>query len=146
MGEVPSKFGSVTPGDYCWIGANVLINPSVSIGEIRSLGLTPFVTRDVPPFEIWGGVPAKVYPEKKSHESIAHQGPMGSSVRTSPKLLSGPVTVSAHLYCITPSTPGVGWTIAPDVKANSRCLLATFGATWGKGSDERVWCCTHLAA
>lgn len=65
MGEVPSKFGSVTLGDYCWIGANVLINPGVSIGENSVVGANSVVTRDVPPFEIWGGVPAKFIRRKK---------------------------------------------------------------------------------
>jgi len=53
-------------GDACWIGANVLINPGVTIGENSVVGANNVVTRDVPPGEVWGGVPAKFIRKKKS--------------------------------------------------------------------------------
>lgn len=61
---VPSKRGDVVVGDACWIGANVLINPGVSIGENSIVGANSVVTRDVPENEIWGGVPAKLIRKK----------------------------------------------------------------------------------
>jgi maltose O-acetyltransferase len=61
----PSKYGTVVFGDYCWIGANVFINPGVNIGENAIVGANSVVTRDIPPFEIWGGVPAKFIRKKQ---------------------------------------------------------------------------------
>lgn len=61
---VPSKFGDVNIGNYCWIGANVLINPSVTIGENAVVGANSVVSKDIPAGEIWGGVPAKLIRKK----------------------------------------------------------------------------------
>ncbi|WP_082073308.1 acyltransferase [Pseudomonas sp. LFM046] len=65
---VPSKVGDVKIGDYCWVGANVLINPGVEIGRNSVVGANSVVTKDVPPDEIWGGVPAK-FIRKKNYSS-----------------------------------------------------------------------------
>ncbi|WP_392891499.1 acyltransferase [Pseudomonas migulae] len=62
---VPAKAGDVTIADACWIGANVLINPGISIGENSVVGANSVVTRDIPPDEIWGGVPAKLIRKKR---------------------------------------------------------------------------------
>ncbi len=64
LDELPQKYGNVTFGDYCWVGANVFINPGVVIGENSVVGANSVVTKDVPPFEIWGGVPAKLLRRK----------------------------------------------------------------------------------
>lgn len=61
---VPSKFGDVKIGNYCWIGANVLINPGVTIGENAVVGANSVVSKDIPAGEIWGGVPAKLIRKK----------------------------------------------------------------------------------
>lgn len=49
----------VTIGDFVWIGANVVILPGVTIGSNSIIGSSAVVTRDIPPHETWGGVPAK---------------------------------------------------------------------------------------
>jgi maltose O-acetyltransferase len=61
----PKKNGDVNFGDYCWVGANVFINPGITIGENAIVGANSVVTKDIPPFEIWGGVPAKFIRRKK---------------------------------------------------------------------------------
>lgn len=45
--------------DDVWIGCNVVVLPGVHVGRGAVIGAGSVVTRDVPPFEIWGGVPAK---------------------------------------------------------------------------------------
>ncbi|WP_416740243.1 acyltransferase [Pseudomonas sp. NFX71] len=65
---VPSKLGDVAIGDACWVGANVLINPGVSIGQNSVVGANSVVTRDIPSGEIWGGVPAKLIRKKRQQE------------------------------------------------------------------------------
>ncbi len=62
---VPSKYGDVIIGDYCWIGANVFINPGIEIGDNSVIGANSVVTRNIPPGEIWGGVPARVIRKKE---------------------------------------------------------------------------------
>jgi maltose O-acetyltransferase len=47
-------------GDHVWIGARVTILKGVTIGEYAVIGAGSVVTRDVPPFSLVAGVPAKV--------------------------------------------------------------------------------------
>lgn len=42
-----------------WIGARVILMPGVTIGRGSTVGAGAVVTRDVPPYSIAGGVPAK---------------------------------------------------------------------------------------
>lgn len=61
---VPDKQGDVVIGDFCWVGANVFINPGLTIGRNSVVGANSVVTKDIPPNEIWGGVPAKFIKRK----------------------------------------------------------------------------------
>ncbi|MEK5040732.1 DapH/DapD/GlmU-related protein [Sporosarcina sp. FSL K6-3457] len=47
-------------GNDVWIGAHAVILPGVSIGNGAIVGAGAVVTKDVPPFAIVGGVPAKI--------------------------------------------------------------------------------------
>ena len=53
----------VTIGNDCWFGANVVICPGVTIGEGAVVGANSTVTKDVPPYTIVVGNPAKVIKE-----------------------------------------------------------------------------------
>lgn len=44
----------------CWIGRRVIIMPGVHIGKGSVIGACAVVTKDVPPFTIVGGVPARI--------------------------------------------------------------------------------------
>lgn len=46
-------------GNCVWIGDKVTIKEGVTIGDFAVIGANSFVTKDVKPFEIVGGVPAK---------------------------------------------------------------------------------------
>jgi maltose O-acetyltransferase len=54
------KGGAVQIGDHVWIGYRALILPGVTIGEGAVVAAGSVVSRDVEPFTIVGGVPAKV--------------------------------------------------------------------------------------
>ena len=51
----------VSIGENCWIGAHSTVLPGVSIGRNSVIGAGSVVTKDVPPNEIWLGVPARFH-------------------------------------------------------------------------------------
>lgn len=67
--EIISK-GSVIIGNDVWIGVNVTIMSGVKIGDGSVIGAGSIVTKDVPPYAIVGGNPAKVLKYRFSEERI----------------------------------------------------------------------------
>lgn len=57
--KIPENIGCIEVMDDCFIGANSTIMPNVRIGPKAIVAAGSMVTKDVPPGEIWGGVPAK---------------------------------------------------------------------------------------
>jgi acetyltransferase-like isoleucine patch superfamily enzyme len=55
----------VVIGDYVFIGPRAIILPGVTIGKGAIIGAGAVVTRDIEPFMIAGGIPAKVIGERK---------------------------------------------------------------------------------
>lgn len=51
--------------DGVWLGRNVVIMPGITIGEGAIVGAGAVVTKDVAPFTIVGGVPAKLIKSRK---------------------------------------------------------------------------------
>jgi acetyltransferase-like isoleucine patch superfamily enzyme/glycosyltransferase involved in cell wall biosynthesis len=45
--------------DDVWIGTHVVVLPGVTIGKGAIIAAHSLVNRDVPPYEVWGGVPAR---------------------------------------------------------------------------------------
>lgn len=64
----------VTIGDYVWIGMNCLILKGVTIGEGAIIGAGSVVTRDVPPFCLAAGSPARVLRSLQPDESAQQPG------------------------------------------------------------------------
>jgi virginiamycin A acetyltransferase len=58
QGFAPSK-GGVVIGDDVWIGANATILDGARIGKGAVIAAGAVVDGEVPPYEIWGGVPAR---------------------------------------------------------------------------------------
>lgn len=50
----------VVIGNDCWIGGNTVIMPGITIGNGCTIGAGSVVTRDIPPFSVAIGSPAKV--------------------------------------------------------------------------------------
>lgn len=57
---------SVTIEDDVWVGANAVLLPGITIGTHAVVAAGAVVTKDVPPYTLVGGVPAKVIKELKS--------------------------------------------------------------------------------
>lgn len=64
--------GKVEIGDYATIGTNSTILPNLKIGEGAFVGAGAVVTRDVPPYTVFVGIPAKFLKENilNFHEEI----------------------------------------------------------------------------
>jgi acetyltransferase-like isoleucine patch superfamily enzyme len=52
--------GPTRVGDNVWCGTNVVITSGVTVGERCVIGANSVVTRDLPPYSIAAGAPAKV--------------------------------------------------------------------------------------
>lgn len=55
----------VTIGDYVFIGPRAIILPDVNIGTGAIIAAGAVVTKNVPDYEIWAGVPARKIGERK---------------------------------------------------------------------------------
>lgn len=72
-----SEFKKVIIGNDVWIGTRAMIMDGVTIGDGAVIGAGALVTKDVPPYAIVGGVPAKIikyrFSEQKIKEMLASQ-------------------------------------------------------------------------
>lgn len=64
--EQPVSSLGISIGADVWIGANVCIRDGVSIGDHAVVGMGAVVTRDVPPWAIVVGNPARVVGDRRS--------------------------------------------------------------------------------
>lgn len=63
--------GDIVIGNDVWIGYEAVIMPGVTIGDGAIVGTRAVVTKDVPPYTIVGGVPAKPIRKRFSDEVIS---------------------------------------------------------------------------
>ena len=68
--EMPIK-GDTIVGNDVWIGENATILPGVNIGDGAIIGMNSVVTKDVEPYTIVGGNPARVIRKRFDNELIA---------------------------------------------------------------------------
>lgn len=65
-----NPFRRVTVGNDVWIGVRVMIMGGVTIGDGAVIGAGSIVTKDVPPYAVVVGVPAKIIRYRFSEEQI----------------------------------------------------------------------------
>lgn len=58
--DSPSNFAEVRIGNNVWIGCSAKVLSGVDIGDGAVVGAGAVITKDVPPFAVVGGVPAKI--------------------------------------------------------------------------------------
>lgn len=65
-------YKSVTIRENVWIGSRVIIIPGITIGEGAVIGAGSVVSKDVPPYAVVGGNPAKVlkYRDKEVYQKL----------------------------------------------------------------------------
>ncbi|WP_245945998.1 CatB-related O-acetyltransferase [Flavobacterium magnum] len=63
--------GNCVIGNDVWLGSNVVVRRGVIIGDGAIVGANSFVNKNVRPYEIVGGVPAKTIRMRFSEEQIA---------------------------------------------------------------------------
>lgn len=63
--------GDIIIGNDVWIGYEAVIMSGVTIGDGAIIAARAVVTKDVPPYTIVGGVPAKLIRKRFSEETIA---------------------------------------------------------------------------
>jgi acetyltransferase-like isoleucine patch superfamily enzyme len=64
------KKGSIYVGNSVWIGDDVIVLPDVKIGDGAIIGAGSVVTKDVVPFSIVAGVPARIIKKRFSDDVI----------------------------------------------------------------------------
>lgn len=60
MFEIPGRKGDTTIGNDVWIGMGAVIMPGVTIGDGAIIGAQSIVAKDIPPYTIAAGNPAKL--------------------------------------------------------------------------------------
>ncbi len=74
MEDIPTAWdnkGDIVVGNDVWIGYEAVILAGVTIGDGAIIGARAVVTRDVPPYTIVGGVPAKPIRKRFDEDTIA---------------------------------------------------------------------------
>lgn len=65
-----SSKGEINIGDEVWLGTNALIMSGVTIGKGAIVAAGSIVTKDIPPYHIYGGNPAKLIKPRFTDEII----------------------------------------------------------------------------
>ena len=64
------KIKNTTIGHDVWIGQNVIIKQGINIGTGSIIGMGSIVTKDIPPYSIYAGNPAKLIRERFDKKTI----------------------------------------------------------------------------
>ncbi|QKF81720.1 type B chloramphenicol O-acetyltransferase [Halarcobacter ebronensis] len=65
------KAGDTIIGNDVWIGSEAMIMPGIKVGDGAVIGSRALITKDVEPYTIIGGNPAKVIKKRFSEEEIS---------------------------------------------------------------------------
>src|SRR6266536_4178757 len=68
----PDRYMPITIGNYAWIGTRATILAGVTIGEGAVIMAGAVVTRDVPPYAVVGGIPAR-FVSQRTQQSFSYE-------------------------------------------------------------------------
>lgn len=80
---IPDKYrdklvgGKITIGNFVTIGTNAVLSPGVTIGDGATVAANSFVKNDIPPWEVWGGTPARFLKKKNGENMIKYANELG---------------------------------------------------------------------
>ncbi|MCF8380677.1 MAG: acyltransferase [Bacteroidales bacterium] len=69
----PIEKGPIKIGDNCWLGANSIVMPNVTLGEFCIVAANTYVNLSFPAFSIIGGSPARLirtFTEKEKEKML----------------------------------------------------------------------------
>lgn len=69
--DVPRQHQYFKMGNDVWVGQGAMFYNNITIGDGAIIGTRALVTKDVPPYTIVGGVPAKIIRQRFSDEDVA---------------------------------------------------------------------------
>lgn len=72
--EYIANFFPIHIGHHCWLGTGAIVLQNVNIGDGAVIAAGAVVTKDVPPFEVWGGIPAKFIRKREKLTSYHIEG------------------------------------------------------------------------
>ncbi|HIU31188.1 MAG TPA: CatB-related O-acetyltransferase [Candidatus Caccousia avistercoris] len=70
VAEAWDRRGDIFVGSDVWIGYEAVIMAGVTVGDGAVVGARALVTRDVPPYAVVGGVPARVIRKRFPEETV----------------------------------------------------------------------------
>lgn len=68
--DLPESKKTIIEHDV-WIGNNVLIKQGIKVGTGSIIGMGSVVTKDIPPYEIWGGNPARLIRKRFNDDIVS---------------------------------------------------------------------------
>jgi len=68
MPEFPMVSSPISVGAYAWVCARAAVQPGVSVGDGAILGFGSIATRDLEPWSVYAGIPARRIKNRVSHE------------------------------------------------------------------------------
>ena len=69
-----ASFKPIRIGHHCWVGTGAIVLQGVTIGDGAVVAAGAVVTKDIPPYEVWGGVPAKFIRKRSTDLQYEVQG------------------------------------------------------------------------
>lgn len=62
--------GEIHIGRNCYIGTNAIFSKPVRVGDGAVVGAGSVVTKDIPPYEVWAGVPARFIRRRCDEDAV----------------------------------------------------------------------------
>jgi acetyltransferase-like isoleucine patch superfamily enzyme len=95
--DLPSGKGGISVGHDVWIGRGAMVLPGVSIGHGAVIGAGSVVTKDVAPYAVVAGNPARLIRRRTSDDYIDHMLAIAwwdwsdETIRSEAESLAGPI-------------------------------------------------------